>query len=503
MFQRSFNHRSNDRDQSDQSNDRDQSDQSVNEHYDREKYDREKSNNERYYREKYDREKYDREKYDRNQSDSENDSLSPLERSSEIEDESEEDIHLNRIYLENVRIPSNVLIVGPKKSGKSMLIKYVLNNIKDSLIVDSCIVTADTKEYDSLELNDNWDVISSYDHDLSMGELNNYSVRFIEDWSGKRNNVFDLFQDKRSFNVIAIDRYSHLPSSIRQQVDYVILLGNIKELREIWFDFAGIVPHYSDFRLIYDDCTSGYDFLVIDNFGTSKKIIDHIRWGRIKIQEQKINKHSTTAHSNTTHSSTKRPATPFRPTNSRILSNENPQNENPQNETPQNETQPNKKSVVLEIKEMPRLSISAKQPSEINQSITQPPTTPSTTQPPTTQPPTPLNALNSRQPSRQTSRQPSRQPSRVTFSNQETRRFSVKMPPSTQTISSQTISSQTNDTIESINDKLNDENMNEQTTNEQITNDQITNDQITNDQSNDQTTNEQITSENTEECIIL
>ena len=214
---------------------------------------------------------------------SDEDSLSPPLTTRKENDT--EDIELNRIYLQNVRVPSNVLLIGPKHSGKTTVLKHILLNIMDFVSTKSCIVTTDTRDYDDLGITRNddvWDVLSPYDVDDS---LRDYSVRVIEDYHDT--DVFDLYRDRRSLNIIAVDKYTHLPSNIRQSIDYVILLGNIRELREVWFDLAGLVEHYSDFKLIYDESTTGYDFLVIDNFGSSRKLQDHLKWGRISIKDLK------------------------------------------------------------------------------------------------------------------------------------------------------------------------------------------------------------------------
>jgi hypothetical protein len=237
------------------------------------------------YREREHRHEHTRYHPDENESyDSDSDSLSPpLTTKKEYK---QSDLDLHRIYLQNVRVPSNVLIVGPKHSGKTTILKHILLNVCEYISSKSCVVTSDTRDYDKLGLDrDVWNVTTAYDMNDS---LDNYSVRIVEDISIRTREdeeIFDLYKNKRSLNIIALDRYSSLPSRVRKSIDYVILLGNIRELRDIWFDLGGLVKYYSDFKLIYDGCTNGYDFLVIDNFGSSHRVEEHFKWGRINLED--------------------------------------------------------------------------------------------------------------------------------------------------------------------------------------------------------------------------
>ena len=223
---------------------------------------------------------YHDENSDFESSDSDDDSLSPP--LTTTKDYTQSDLDLHRMYVRHVRVPSNILIIGPKHAGKTTLLKHILLNFHENVFSESCVVTSDPKEYQEVGLDEDiWNVTTAYDMEHS---LDNYSVRIVEDisvHSPEDHDIFKLYENNRKLNIIANDDYVKLSSNTKKSIDYIILLGNIRKLREVWFDHVGLVKHYSDFKLIYDDCTQNYDFLIIDNFGSSNKVEDHVKWGRI------------------------------------------------------------------------------------------------------------------------------------------------------------------------------------------------------------------------------
>lgn len=217
---------------------------------------------------------------------SESDSLSPP-LSVIATNELQEEIHLNKLHLHNLRIPSNVLIIGPRRSGKTTLNKRIVELVDTQISAKGCIITSDIENYEVLNLDDVWDLKSIYD--FPENSLDEYSIRVIEDVNPKDKYLFDLFKHKRALNIIAIDNYVHLSSTIRHTIDYVILLKHIRNLRDVWFDLAGLVDNYTEFETIYENCTTNNCFLIIDNFGKSKRIETHLKWGELKGSDSNIN----------------------------------------------------------------------------------------------------------------------------------------------------------------------------------------------------------------------
>lgn len=209
------------------------------------------------------------------------DSLSPppSKRESNVSDSSE-DVDVPMLKMEDINVPCNVLVIGPKHSGKTTIIQNILMAIAKQIkpSATNCIFSADPRQYERLGLDDeSWKIYRTYtEYDVDISQCN---VRVVEDWKDK--SIYTLFEDKNAINIISVDEYGYIPSESRRRVDYVILLGGIYNLRDVWFDLAGIVKDYSYFKKVYDECTSDYEFLVIDYFGSTSNWTEHVWWSKV------------------------------------------------------------------------------------------------------------------------------------------------------------------------------------------------------------------------------
>ena len=72
---------------------------------------------------------------------------------------------------------------------------------------------------------------------------------------------FALFDKERcNTTVITLPDYPmQISRTALSSVDYVLLLGGIKQLRRVWDDFGALIPKFRDFRQIYLACTDEGD----------------------------------------------------------------------------------------------------------------------------------------------------------------------------------------------------------------------------------------------------
>ncbi len=190
-------------------------------------------------------------------------------------------LDIKRFHLKNIRPPSNVLIIGPQASGKTTIINCFLRNIR--MRGKGIVSTTEIDNYDYLD--ERYWTIQYGDDTLQRSEMtekerNNIrkcDVRVFED--EVVDECFQIFYDRRAFNIIALQNYQKISSRIKNNIDYLILLNGIKDIRKVWFDYVGIIPKYRQFKKIYDSCTDNYEFLLVDFTGHSRKMQDHIFWG--------------------------------------------------------------------------------------------------------------------------------------------------------------------------------------------------------------------------------
>lgn len=101
----------------------------------------------------------------------------------------------------------------------------------------------------------------------------------------KSKNMRMLFMNGRHrkiFFLAAVQYLMDLPPDLRANVDFVFALKeNIIANREkLWRNFFGMFNDYKDFSMVMNQCTAGYDCMVLDNTVRSNNITDCVFWYR-------------------------------------------------------------------------------------------------------------------------------------------------------------------------------------------------------------------------------
>lgn len=101
----------------------------------------------------------------------------------------------------------------------------------------------------------------------------------------KSKNMRMLFMNGRHrkiFFLCAVQYLMDIPPDLRANVDFIFALKeNIIANREkLWRNFFGMFNDYKDFSMVMNQCTAGYDCMVLDNTVRSNNITDCVFWYR-------------------------------------------------------------------------------------------------------------------------------------------------------------------------------------------------------------------------------
>ena len=101
----------------------------------------------------------------------------------------------------------------------------------------------------------------------------------------KSKNMRMLFMNGRHrkiFFLCAVQYLMDIPPDLRSNVDFVFALKeNIIANREkLWRNFFGMFNDYRDFSMVMNQCTAGYDCMVLDNTVRSNNLTDCVFWYR-------------------------------------------------------------------------------------------------------------------------------------------------------------------------------------------------------------------------------
>lgn len=87
---------------------------------------------------------------------------------------------------------------------------------------------------------------------------------------------------RKIFYLCAVQYLMDIPPDLRSNVDFVFALKeNIIGNREkLWKCFFGMFSDYKEFSTVMDECTAGYDCMVLDNTVRSNNVSDCVFWYR-------------------------------------------------------------------------------------------------------------------------------------------------------------------------------------------------------------------------------
>jgi hypothetical protein len=97
----------------------------------------------------------------------------------------------------------------------------------------------------------------------------------------KEKTIQEIFFNGRHFNLFFILTMQYplgIPPALRSNIDYVFIFNepSIKNRKKIWEDYGGVIPDFTMFCNILDECTADHQCLVIKTSGNSINISDQV-----------------------------------------------------------------------------------------------------------------------------------------------------------------------------------------------------------------------------------
>lgn len=218
-------------------------------------------------------------------------------------------LELKRFDLSKITSDKVVVMIGKRNTGKSFLIKDLLNYHKD-LPIGTVISGTESANHFYQEmvpkifihgeytphLVDNvvkrqHMILKNINKEMIMHDRSNIDPRafiILDDclydasWT-KDKNVRALFMNGRHlkmFFVIAMQYPLGIPPSLRTNIDFIFILREniVANRKRIYDNYAGMFPTFEIFCQVMDQCTENYECLVIDNTTKSNKLEDTVFW---------------------------------------------------------------------------------------------------------------------------------------------------------------------------------------------------------------------------------
>lgn len=195
-------------------------------------------------------------------------------------------------------------IVAKRASGKSTLIKSILNNfytIKNGIIISPNEKMAIPKSYSHIISNHN--IYYQYDTHIvnkllykqeklikEKGINNNTNSLIVFDdciashsFNSIDNNRDKLFFNNKQYNLLTILN-TQIPINFTfnmiDNIDYIFLGSEdiFSNRSKIYKYLCGFIPNYDMFNMIFRDLTKNFGFMVIDNKNKNKSLSERIFW---------------------------------------------------------------------------------------------------------------------------------------------------------------------------------------------------------------------------------
>jgi hypothetical protein len=213
-------------------------------------------------------------------------------------------LELRKFDMSMINYDNVVVMIGKRGSGKSYLVKDLLYHKRDIQVGTVISPTEHVNKYfgdfvPNQFIHDEYTpkLIESVLKRQSMvmkklhkghDEIDPRAVLLLDDclydnsWV-KDKNIRACFMNGRHYKLLFLltSQYPLVGTpALRTNIDFVFIcseniLANRKRLYE---NFAGMMPSFSSFCQLMDQCTNNYECLVINNITKSSKITDQIFW---------------------------------------------------------------------------------------------------------------------------------------------------------------------------------------------------------------------------------
>jgi len=217
-------------------------------------------------------------------------------------------VSLKKFDMSKLKEDSVVVLLGKRRSGKSILVKDILYHKRNKVQIGSVISNTDhlSKFYEKFipkilihnkykggiiknmikrqikASNENWKNGNAF---LLMDDCLSDSRVWKRD-----ENIKEIFFNGRWYNflfILTMQAPMGITPELRTNVDYTFIFknNNARDRETIFKNYAGVFPDFKTFSKILDGCTEDYHVLVIDNTTDSNKLHDQVFFYKASFHE--------------------------------------------------------------------------------------------------------------------------------------------------------------------------------------------------------------------------
>lgn len=221
-------------------------------------------------------------------------------------------LQIRKFPINNMKHDATILILGPRRTGKSVLLKYILyelnkkkkfhagwmmggsldarNDIKD-LIPESFNL-----EFTVAEFKRRIDQITRLEEAIKQQDLailTGYDDCTYDKTFLKCKETRNIAMNGRHYNITDIKCMQYamdMPPDVRSQMDYVFVTKQSRRdvIEKIYKYFFGVFSKREEFEQVLAACTNDYEVLVLDNTSTSNKVEDCVFYFKADINIPKF-----------------------------------------------------------------------------------------------------------------------------------------------------------------------------------------------------------------------
>lgn len=227
-------------------------------------------------------------------------------------------LNLRKFKIIDMAPDSTVLLLGRRRSGKSILVRDIMFHHKT---IPKGLVFSGTEEANPFfgDFIPDCFIYSRYEPDLVTTLINSQAIKVkharingYEETHGKHVNnrsflilddmlaeadswkkeqtIKELFFNGRHFNIFFILTMQYplgIPPALRTNIDYVFIFNepSIKNRKKIYDDYAGMIPTFDHFCNILDSCTQDHECLAIKLSGMSTDLRDQVFWYKANLHK--------------------------------------------------------------------------------------------------------------------------------------------------------------------------------------------------------------------------
>ena len=196
-----------------------------------------------------------------------------------------DNLTLKKFNIGDIEDDANILILGRRRTGKSVLTKDILVHKNMNRGIVFCNKSTEPLFKDVLP---NSIISSDYNTNLIETTIKNQEMKdcFCIVLDGILDIPWEkIYFDSNAFFILTMQYPLGVPPALRSNIDYVCIFNepSISNRQKIYKDYGSVIPTFEIFNNILDECTQNYNCLVIKLSGDSSDIRDQVFWYKANI----------------------------------------------------------------------------------------------------------------------------------------------------------------------------------------------------------------------------